>query len=124
MHLDSGEEWSVAQRSDIILSKIMSAKEADRRPSRNEISAESPLAKSYWAQWDSLKLINGCLYRQWESADGKTTFNLIVVPSTKKNYVLKEFHNRTSGGHLGVTKTLEKLKQRFYGVGYQQDVAD
>lgn len=124
MHIDSGEDWSAAQRGDDILAKIISAKEADIRPPRNEISAESPLAKAYWAQWDSLSLINGCLYRKWESTDGKTTSNLVVVPASKKADVLKEFHNGPSGCHLGVTKTLEKLKQRFYWVGCQQDVAE
>ena len=38
--------------------------------------------------------------------------------------VLNEFHNEASGGHLGVTKTLEKLKQRFYWIGCQQAVAN
>ena len=43
-----------------------------------------------------------------------------MVPTAKVNDVIKEFH----GGHLGVTKTLKKLKQRFYWVGCQQAVAD
>ena len=38
--------------------------------------------------------------------------------------VLNEFHNGASGGHLGVTKTLENLKLHFYWVECQQAVAD
>lgn len=37
---------------------------------------------------------------------------------------MSEFHNGPSGGHLGITKTIEKLKHRFYWVGCQQAVAD
>ena len=43
--------------------------------------------------------------------------NLIMVPSSKMNEVLKEIHSGTSGGYLGVTKTLERLKQRRYLIG-------
>ncbi|XP_037813635.1 uncharacterized protein LOC119604837 [Lucilia sericata] len=100
-HIDSTEDWSEAQRDDPLLAKIISAKEEGKRPARNEISAESPLMKSYWALWNSLQVLNGCLYRIWESADGKTVTNLIVVPASKINEVLKEFHDGPSGGHLG-----------------------
>ena len=45
------------------------------------------------------------------------------TPSKMKE-VLNEFHNAASGWHLGVTKMLERLKQRFYWVGCQKAVAD
>ncbi|CAD7002082.1 unnamed protein product [Ceratitis capitata] len=48
----------------------------------------------------------------------------IVVPKLRIPDVLKEFHNGLSGGHLGITKTLEKIKQRFYWVGCRQSVAE
>ena len=68
-------------------------------------------------------LINGCLYRHWESADRKTSSNLVVVASSKIKEVLNAFHNGASGGYLRVTKSLEILKQRFYWFGCQQSVA-
>ena len=34
--------------------------------------------------------------------------------------VLEELHNKS--GHLGTHKTLEKVKDRFYWQGYEQDV--
>ena len=46
----------------------------------------------------------------------------LVVASSKMKEVLNEFHNGASGGHLGVTKILERIKQHFYWVGYQQAV--
>ena len=124
MRLDSGEDWPLSQRNDPVLVKIITALEEDKRPTRNVMSAESALMKSYWAQWNSLKVINGCLYRIWESADGKTSTNLIVVPTANISDVIKRFHVDSSGGHLGVTKTIEKVKQRFHWVGCQQAVAD
>ena len=98
--------------------KIIAVKKKDKRPTRNEISAERPLIK---AKWDRLKLQNGCSQRHWEDADGKISYNLIV-PSSKMKEALNEFYNGSSGEYIGVTKTLEKLKL-FYWVGRQQIVA-
>ena len=47
--IEVNEDWTEAQRSDPILTKIIGAKEKDKRPTRNEISAEGPLIKAYWA---------------------------------------------------------------------------
>ncbi|XP_075168511.1 uncharacterized protein LOC142240690 [Haematobia irritans] len=124
LHIESGTDWSTEQRKDPILRKIISAKEEDKKPSKKDIAAESPLMKSYWAQWDSLCLVNGTLQRKWESEDGKNSRNLIIVPDSKVNDVLTEFHNGPSGGHLGITKTAEKVKQRFYWVGCQKSIAE
>ena len=81
--LEVNEDGSTAQRKDLVLARILAAKEKDRRPTSKQISADSPLIKAFWVQWDSLKLIDGCLYRSWESANGNITSNLIVVPSLK-----------------------------------------
>ena len=114
MQIEANEDWSAAQRSGPILAKIIAGKEEDKRPTRNEISGEDPLTKAYWALWDSLRLINGCLYRHWESTDGKTSSNLLVVICSKMKEVLNELHNGASAGNLGATKTLERIKQCFF----------
>ena len=123
LRLEVNEDWSTVQRKDPVLARIIAAKEKNKRPSDKEISADSHLVKVYWAQWDSLKLIDRCLYRSWESADGNTTSNLIVVPSLKVNEIMNQSHKEHSGGHLSVTKTVKKLKQRYYWVGCKKDVA-
>ena len=53
------------------------------------------------------------LKRAWESADGRDVMQLIV-PRSKVQSVLKEVHDGTSGGHLGVKKPLDKIRKRFY----------
>ena len=44
----------------------------------------------------------------------------IVVPSVLQEAVLTQLHN--SGGHFGIRKTMEKVKERFYWSGYEEDV--
>lgn len=124
---DDGWEPSAIRKSqldDVDLVKLVKAKEKEEMPTKEEMSMESPMAKAYWVQWNSLELMDGILHRVWESEDGKHVRKLIVVPKSKIAAILEEFHNGPSGGHLGITKTLEKIKQRFYWVNCRQSVAE
>lgn len=127
--ISSDERWSPTQiqrdqELDPDLKSIIEAKKNERRPSKQEIASKSPVEKAYWTQWNSLKLNSGCLYRTWESEDGKESKDLIVVPRSRISEVLQELHNGPSGGHLGVNKTVEKVKQRFYWIGCHQSAKD
>ncbi|KAK3894049.1 hypothetical protein Pcinc_002151 [Petrolisthes cinctipes] len=44
--------------------------QSTERPSWQEVSRLSPTCKSYWSQWDLIRLNNGLLERQWETPDG------------------------------------------------------
>ena len=44
----------------------------------------------------------------------------LVVPNSMKDVVLNQLHNQA--GHLGVHKTTEKVKEKFYWPGYEQDI--
>lgn len=48
----------------------------------------------------------------------------LVIPKRQVKNVLLEIHNAPTGGHLGVTKVLEKVRERFYWVGQRRDVED
>jgi len=51
----------------------------------------------------------------------------ICVPSTNTEAIaeiLKSLHDEPTAGHLGVTKTCEAVKERFYWKGLQDDVRD
>ena len=49
------------------------------------------------------------------------TFQL-VIPNSMKAAVLHDVHEGVLGGHLGVDKSLSKLKERFYWPGHYNDV--
>ena len=81
--------------------------------------------QSLWAQRQQLTLRSGLLYRQWEDIPNKGLHKRLqlVLPRELIHAVLTEVHNSATGGHLGVTKTLEKAR-RFYWPGQRRDVED
>ncbi|KAJ8951356.1 hypothetical protein NQ318_009292 [Aromia moschata] len=96
----------------------------DRKPTWEEVSRYSPTVKSYWAQWNSLVLSDGLLKRVLEKSDGTEERKQLIVPRNRVPEVLEEVHNGSTGGHLGVTKTLGKVRERFYWVNCTTDVKE
>ena len=77
-----------------------------------------------WAQWDLLVLRDGLLHRQWESGDGRQSHLQLVVPHSLTHDVLPALHDDPSAGHLGMRKTLHRVRQRFYWPGMSRDVEE
>lgn len=46
---------------------------------------------------------------------------LIVLPKELQKYVMNELHSSKTSGHLGVNKTLERVKSRFYWFNMRKD---
>ncbi|KAJ8937745.1 hypothetical protein NQ318_009155 [Aromia moschata] len=112
------------QENDPNLKPIVNWKEEGRKPTWEEVSRYSPTVKSYWAQWNSLVLSDGLLKRVLEKSDGTEERKQLIVPRNRVPEVLEEIHNGSTGGHLGVTKTLGKVRERFYWVNCTTDVKE
>ena len=69
-----------------------------------------------WNQRHSLKLTDGVLYRQWKDIPngGASTKLQLVLPQHLISEVMSHVHDSLTGGHMGVTETLEKIRLRFY----------
>ena len=52
------------------------------KPTREEVAPHSQTTKMYWAQWQSLKLLGGVLYRVWETPTGDATLNQLILPES------------------------------------------
>ena len=64
------------------------------------------------------------MYRRYGSEDGTTSEPLLVVRRFLVNDVLTSLHDSPTSGHLGITKTLAKVRERFYWPGQRQDVEE
>jgi hypothetical protein len=56
-----------------------------------------------------LAVRNGILERSWGFANGRSQIAQVVLPRSKVRYVLTELHGGSSGGHLCINKTLNKV---------------
>ena len=79
-------------------------------------------ARRLFQLWEQLLIHDGVLFRQWESPDASKSVYELVLPKSERRDVLRDLHEGVTGGHLGETKVLEKLKERFYWPGHVRDV--
>ena len=121
----STEELHRAQADDPMIAPILKwLQEGNGRPAWAEIAPLSPSIKAYWAQWENLCLRDGVVYRRWESEDGdRVTFKL-VLPGNMRREVMVHLHDSQTAGHLGVKKTIARVKERFYWCGSSRDLRE
>ena len=108
------EELKTMQMRDQDIGPIVKWKCRGQRPEWQDISAMSVVTKSYWAQWDSIVMIDGVLHRRWEGPYGNEVKHLYLTPKAIYDDVLQNLHDLPTGGHFGVKKTLARVRQRFY----------
>ncbi|CAC5386797.1 unnamed protein product [Mytilus coruscus] len=107
-------ESQLSDMSDDVISIIIQWKIDEVKPTWADVSHISLEVKFYWSRLNSLILANGILYRKWESYNGKHYDLHLVLPANFKRSRLNEVHNTVTGGHLGVRKTLSKIRQRYF----------
>ena len=86
------------------------------RPSWEDVAPGGEHTKAYWAQWDNLQLVDGVLYRLWETPCGDAVLKQLVVPRSLRDKVLQELHGSVTTGHFGIAKTLGRVRQWFYWI--------
>ena len=64
-------------------------------------------------------IADGLLCRKFQGAN-LSVHTQIILPSSLIPTVLQQLHDQA--GHLGVQKTTDRVKERFYWPGYEQDI--
>lgn len=108
------------QDEDRDLSKIKSWVSDKKRPEFSDIKHESKVIKSLWSQWVNLEIKDSVLFRKWDN--NKKVYHQVIVPLSERREILEQCHDARTSGHLGVSKTLERVRNRFYWTGLQSDV--
>ena len=120
---ETREAWRKAQEADVTTGWILKAKSCNSpRPEWSTMSSTAPAMKQYWLLWDQIDVKEGVLCKRWESDDGRQVRHQVIVPQAHRKEVVDELHGGPTGGHLGQTKTLAKVRQRFYWCGVDADV--
>ena len=94
------------------------------RPKWTNITAEDGEVKALWSQWESLEIRKSILYRkfQTETKEEPSVIYQYVAPKRLRKEIMRHLHDHRTGGHLGITKTLYNVRQRFYWPGSKKDI--
>ena len=68
---------------------------------------------SYWHHYNSLFVKDGVLYKSLKTNNAHPD-PAIVVPKSLEIEILKGTHDGPFAGHLGVTRTLDRVRKRFF----------
>lgn len=122
--LEETTDLSTAQEQDPDTGPLLSWLNSNGRPPWSTVASYSETLKCYWSQWDSLRLKDGVLYRLWESPAGDRVVWQIVLPKKLQRVVFDQLHSSPSAGHFGITKTLSRVRERFYWARSHQNIHD
>ena len=119
----SNECIKATQKQDPVLSQVVDWLKSGGRPARRDVEGGGRKILSYWSQWGRLFLKDGLVFRRWENeVTGQEIYQQICLPESLVPQVLYALHDSPSAGHLGVSKTLEKVRRRFYWHDMREDL--
>ena len=111
---DKWKTWIEAQRNDTELSNIIDYIEKQELP---EDEADKVIALA--ANCD---VIEGMLIRSVVNSKRNEFMYQIMVPKTLITQVLEDNHNQLTAGHMGIRRTYERIRSKFYWPGIYKDV--
>ncbi|CAK5046064.1 unnamed protein product [Meloidogyne enterolobii] len=88
---------------------------------KDNINSEEENSEENREALENFSVIDGILYRWMESEED--SYPVIAIPQTLRERIMRECHeNELLGAHLGIAKTLEKIKKRFFWKRLSSDV--
>jgi hypothetical protein len=114
------ESLEKLQNEDTDISMIKMWLEKGNRPKASVSKSQSAVVQSLASQWENLVFEKGVLFRKW--TDDKSSGFQAVIPLSQRRTVLAFGHDVRSSGHLGLHKTLAKVRSKYYWPGLQRDV--
>ena len=116
------EQLKQQQEADVTLALVGDWLKAGQRPRWEEVSALGPEVKTYHSQWGNFEVHDGVMYRRWQAPGRGNDLLQLLVPRALRPQVLQVVHGSVGAGHYGNTKTLNRLRGRFYWPGCRKDV--
>ena len=111
----TADQIVTAQRDDANLELLLEFLESGEEPTEYFLMFASAETKAYWLNKEQFILRDGVLFYRYVSDDPfePETYKL-VVPESLRQDILELAHDVPTSGHLGITKTLAKLKCNFF----------
>jgi len=117
------ENLRLTQEADSDIAPVLRWKQTlAERPSWKETAKYSDTTKNYCAQWDSLEVVDGILYRNWGSVNGRNKYRQLVVPYSLRREFVARVHGVMASGHFGIRRTQEQFQRRGYFMNWRRFV--
>ena len=121
--MSPGYNLHKAQLDDSTISKIIEIISAGLPKPPYFVWAQDPSLRVFWHIWGDLFLCNGLLARKL-SSDASLPRYVYVVPKQLVPSVLYSIHNSPFSGHLGLRRTLQRAKERFFWPRMSSQITD
>ena len=114
------QELQEAQLADSSLKKLIHWVSNDIEPEQNELFLCSPDVKYFYRNKTHLSFQNGLLYYHWKDQLGGKL--LLIIPECLKEKVMSLNHDIPLTGHMGIAKTIARIKSRYTWYKLTDDV--
>ena len=91
-------------------------------PKPNLTQIQDPALKKWLRHYDQYFLHDEIIYRALGQRSSSHPQHFLLVPSGLEDQVLKSVHDVPLGGHLGITRTEERVKKRFHWPGIRKAI--
>ena len=115
-------KFAQAQEADESLKHVRRWVRQKIIPIQNDLQGLPRLAWQMYNQLGSLYFQDGILCCKFEPTNGRLAYLQHIVPPSLVTEIFTSLHNSLTAGHLGAYKTLEKIRQRYYWLGFKTDV--
>lgn len=109
-----------AQQQDPVINMTMKWVTDNKRPDSS--IGLAPDEKTYYNSFKRLSIVDGLLYRSWESTTNHNQTQLLCIPQALQENIIDICHTIPMSAHYGKEKTVKKLTSRFYFPKLQQKV--
>ena len=104
-------DLALVQNQDEIIREVMQWKDRGSP----DMSPNLPIAlRKYRKQFPRLIIEENVLYRLFYDDQGKVQHKQYCVPKSLWREVIYRLHNSPTAGHMGINKTVEEFRKRFY----------
>jgi len=91
-------------------------------PDPAEVSIESAAVTTLIAQWETLEVHNGVVYRRWSPKNIRRELLQLLVPVAQCRDFIAKAHFGMTGGHFGIRRTMLQVHRRAFWPGWRADV--
>ena len=117
----TAENLCVTQHADPDIGPAIGWVQSGSRPSWEAVTDTSPMLKALWRQFDSLRIQNGLLYREFVDNKGLVVCLQLILPSKLKSPFLDLIHGDLAG-HFKTAKCVPHVMQRAWWLHWRRDL--